>query len=251
MRNRNQAATLIRTMRQSGPARGPGPTDEARAVQIAFDGTAVQRLTVAARALGRLLRNPEDTRQVFVLNVLLNRDHIPTTMLRFVTAPGGLALLHDQPAIDSSTVDLQAMARLPAGTLGHAYAHHLLGRGLDGDIFQAPPGVPPAVAYLAQRARQSHDLWHVLTGYATDVPGEIALQGFTYGQLGAPGPGVTALVGAIRWGVANPRVVRLAWDGYQRGKRAKYLLAVRWEDLWEMPLTRLREDLAIPPARVT
>jgi ubiquinone biosynthesis protein Coq4 len=44
--------------------------------------------------------------------------------------------------------------------------------------------------------------------------------------------------------------MRRAWDGYQRGRRSKYLLAVRWEELWEMPLAALRADLGIPPARV-
>ena len=37
----------------------------------------------------------------------------------------------------------------------------------------------PRAAYLAQRMRQTHDIWHVLTGYATDVAGEVQLQAFT------------------------------------------------------------------------
>jgi ubiquinone biosynthesis protein Coq4 len=36
---------------------------------------------------------------------------------------------------------------------------------------------------VGQRTRQTHDLWHVLTGLGTDIPGEIALQAFTYEQL--------------------------------------------------------------------
>lgn len=248
-----------RTARMSGrpldlapaaPSTAPVDADEVRAVEIAMNGTNLQRLGIGFRSLYNLLRNPEDTRQVFIMNIMLNRNHIPTTMFRMITAPGGLELLHTQPAIDSTTIDLHEMAKLPEGTLGHAYAHHLLDRGLDGDIFQAPPGLPPAVAFLGKRGRQSHDIWHVLTGYGTDVPGEVALQAFTYGQVGAPGPGLTALAGTLRWGLQHPGMARLAWDGYQRGKAAKFLLAVHWEDLWEVPLETVRRDLEIAPAKV-
>jgi len=44
-------------------------------------------------------------------------------------------------------------------------------------------------------------------------------------------------------------VARRAWDAYLRGKRAQFLLAIRWEDLWAEPLEPLRERLGIAPAR--
>jgi ubiquinone biosynthesis protein COQ4 len=214
--------------------------EERDAVDAVLHGSTFDRLRVGLGALGALFRDADDTGQIFVLAVALDRDHIPGVFLRFLCEPGGLELLRDRPTIDGSTVDLPALRALPPGTLGHAYAQLLTENRLDADIFQAPPGLPVAVAYFAQRFRQTHDIWHVLTGYATDVPGEIALQAFCHGQLGTPAPALAALGGCVRFGLGDPRVARRAWDGYRRGKRARFLLSVRWEELWAEPLDALR-----------
>jgi len=226
-------------------AMAPSVTDESAAAHIALEGTARQRLELSARALLGLLKNPQDTRQVFVLNIAINRRHVPRFLTRFMIEPGGLELMRDQPAIDSHSVDFAALERLPADTLGHAYAKHLRDNGLDADLFQAPPELPRAIAYLAQRMRQSHDIWHVLTGYDTSVGGELALQAFTYAQTGAPGQLVLALVGTLRWSLRQPKLAADVLDGWRRGKRARSLLTVRWEDLWATPLAEVRQRLAI------
>ena len=65
------------------------------------------------------------------------------------------------------------------------------------DVFDGPPaGVTnERAAYVIQRLRQTHDLWHVVTGYDTDPASEVALQAFTYAQLRAPGSLVLAALG--------------------------------------------------------
>lgn len=106
--------------------------------------------------------------------------------------------------------------------------------------------MPLAIAYLAQRLRQSHDIWHVLTGYGVDVPGEAALQAFTYGQLKTPAPALTAFAGAViclRRGFL--RALPAMYRALRRGKRASFLLAVRWEDHWADSLASLRARLGI------
>ena len=223
--------------------------EETDAVEVALKGSTLDRLRVGLGALANLVRDPDNTRQIFVMAVVLDRDHIPQTLFRFLTEPGGLELMRDQPVIDSTTLDVEALAALPAGTLGHAYASHLLDNDLDADLFQAPPGVPPVVAYFGKRFRQTHDIWHVLTGYPTDVAGEIALQAFTFGQLGTPAPGLASITGALRWGLRDPLVARRAWDAYGRGKQAQFLLAIRWEELWAERLDALRDRFRIAPAR--
>jgi ubiquinone biosynthesis protein Coq4 len=35
-------------------------------------------------------------------------------------------------------------------------------------------------SYLLLRLRQTHDLWHVVTGFSTNVPGELGLKAFVY-----------------------------------------------------------------------
>lgn len=233
------------TMMMIEEPRGDADVAERDAVQIALHGTTFERWRVGLGAIVTLMRDPDDTKQAFIVAAVLDRDHIPRPFFRFMTDPTGYALMRDQPAIDSSSIDYAALAKLPPGTLGHAYAHHLLDQGLDPDLFQAPPGVPAAIGYLAKRFRQTHDIWHVLTGYASDVAGEVALQGFAFGQLGTPAPGLTAIAGALRCGLEDPRAMLETWRAYRRGKDASFLLTVRWEDHWAESLSALRERFGI------
>ena len=132
------------------------------------------------------MKNPNDTEQVFLLGAVAGRKRFPHLLARFVTSGSGLTLLERDASIDRKNVDYAWLLTLPADTLGGAYARMIEQNGLDPDLFQAPPGLPRALAYVAKRMRQTHDLWHLLTGYGTDVPNEIALQAFTYGQTGMP-----------------------------------------------------------------
>lgn len=219
--------------------------DEAAAAKIALDGRALDRARIAVAAIRALLRNPDDTRQVFVLSLALNRRAFPEVLARFLESEEGLALLTERPSIDTAHVDFERLRSLPEGTLGREYVRYLDDNKLDPDLFDAPPGLPPAVAYLSKRLRQSHDVWHVLTGYKPDVAGEVALQAFTYAQTSAPASGLIAVAGTLRWARGSRGLVRATIRGYRRGKRARFLGSVRWESHWERPLTDVRRDLAI------
>lgn len=239
-----------KTWNSSQTADVPPPNpDELTAARLALDGNAGQRLWVGLRAFGRLLNNPNDVRQVFVLGVAINARHFPDFMARFVAAPGGRELLRDKPAIDSRAIDFTALAALPPDTLGGAFARHLKDNNLDPDLFQAPPGLPEPVAYVVQRIRQTHDLWHVLTGYATDIPGELALQAFYYGLIGLPSSLLISLFGTLRYTrrFRRTNLLRAVHKGYQRGRQAAFLPTVRWEEMWQQPLTEVRRRVGIEP----
>lgn len=241
---------LPQTFSPSQQADGPPPdAGELAAAKAALEGSAGERLWVALRALRRLLNNPQDTRQVFVLGVAINARRFPEFMTRFVTAPGGLELLRDKPAIDSHAVDFAALAALPADTLGGAFARHMKENSLSPDLFQAPPGLPEPVAYVVQRVRQTHDLWHVLTGYATDVPGELALQAFYYGLIGLPSSLLISLFGTLRYArkFRQTGLFQMVQGGYRRGRQAAFLPTVRWEDWWQEPLAEVRRRVGIEP----
>lgn len=221
---------------------------EREAVDLAIHGSTIERWRVGFRALCKLTRNPEDTRQAFIVGAVLDRNYIAAPFLRFMMDPGGFALMRDQPAIDSQTVDFEALAALPAGTLGHGYAHHMLDNRLDPDLFLSPPGAPPGIGYFAQRLRQTHDIWHVLTGFASDLPGEIALQAFMFGQFGTPAPFFTTLFGTLLCMLENPLAPFAMWRAFLRGRRAKNLMVVRWEDHWGDRVDDLRARYGVEAA---
>ncbi len=223
--------------------------DQAAAARAALEGDVPTRLRISVRALRALLDDPNDTEQAFLIGLAANAHRFPDFLARFATDDGGARLLRDQPTIDSESVDFEALRALPEDTLGGAYVRFLDENGLDPDLFQAPPGLPAIPAYISKRVRQSHDLWHVLTGYGTDVQSELALQAFTWRVTGMPGSGMIAFGGALRYMLDNGYrgVFRDVIRGARRGKKVAFLPAVVWEDHWARPLDDVRADLGIEP----
>lgn len=95
--------------------------------------------------------------------------------------------------------DFDVLLALPSDTLGHLYAQHVIDNGLNRTIasdyrvaherLEAEgklAGMPNEVRYSIVRGFQIHDYFHVLTGYATDGRGEMALQAFTLAQRQLP-----------------------------------------------------------------
>lgn len=208
----------------------------------------VQRWSRAIRALARVVANPEETDQVLVFSQYANAGSMGKRLDRFFADPTGAKLYAEKRAIDSTTVDLDALAALPANTLGYAYANFLRSRGFTPDVFDGPPpGVAdPRASYVVQRVRQTHDLWHVVTGHDTNPAGEVALQAFTFAQLGAPSTFILSTVGTLRGLREKPSLPRDVLAAFQRGRRAEKLIAFPWEDHWSTPLTLVRAMLGLP-----
>lgn len=222
------------------------PVSEAEAVRAALSGTRGERVRIGAGALRRLLKNPDDTYQVFLLGLVANAGAAPQFFLKFMQSEDGQRLIAERPSIDGKVV--ARLRALPATTLGGAYARYLDDNKLDADLFQAPPGLPEPIAYVAKRIRQTHDIWHVLTGYAPNVPGEVALQGFTYAQTGMPSAALIATFGTLRFAPKNRAMVRDTLDGYRRGRDAAFLASVYWEDHFDRNVDDVRRDFGVLPA---
>ncbi len=149
--------------------------------------------------------------------------------------------------------DVQELLRLPADSLGGAYARHMRMHGLRPDFYedQTPRH---RMHYLRMRLRQTHDVWHVVSGFGADEFGEVGLQGFYFAQFTN---GQSALIGAGamlksllrgRFGDLEKHVDAFC-QGYCAGKRAESLLAVKWEELWTEKLESVRQRYRIEPPR--
>jgi ubiquinone biosynthesis protein COQ4 len=219
--------------------------EEALAARALLEGQLGARMRIAFGALRRLFADHNDTRQVLVLSLALNARQLPEVMARFLASDEGAALFARRAGIDTKSVDYAALRALPADTLGGAYARFLADNQLDPDLFQAPPGMPEVPAYIAQRMRQSHDIWHVVTGCAPDVPGELELLAFSYAQTRLPSFAILAVLGSLRFSPRQPGVWRRVWRGYRRGQAAQFLGTVEWERLWTLPLSDVRARLGV------
>jgi ubiquinone biosynthesis protein COQ4 len=178
------------------------------------------------------------------------------TYQRFLRSASGRRLVDDATPLPALLTDFERMRALPSGTLGREYVRELDDRHIDPlDLAaQTEPAYEgcaftPEHAYVRDRVRNSHDLYHTLTGYGIDVIGEAGVLAFTFGQTGNKGwfmlvllNGLTALMAARFNGW------RVSWRGYLRGRRSTYLPAVEdWERLLALPLDQARAELSIPP----
>jgi ubiquinone biosynthesis protein COQ4 len=208
----------------------------------------VERWTRALKILAHVMVNPEETEQVLEFSTLVNAGSMGKRIDLFLGDPEGRRLYDEHRSIDSHTIDLAALAALPEGTLGRAYAHFLTSRGLTPEVFDDPPAeiTDPRIQYIVQRIRQTHDLWHVVTGCNTDPAGEIALQAFTFAQLGAPSTLILAVAGTLRGRREAPTLPRDVLAAYRTGRHAGKLATFPWEDHWTTPLVEVRAMLGLP-----
>jgi len=206
------------------------------------------RMLRALRALAGIVADPDQTELVLEFSNLINAGRREEALHLFFDDPAGAKLYAEGRALDSKTIDLDRLAALPEGTLGRAYARFMKSHGLTPDVFDGPPADvhDPRAAYVIQRIRQTHDLWHVVTNAETDPAGEVALQAFTFAQLRAPSSGILAAVGTLR-GVRHTRqIVRDTAEMYRLGLRAGKLALFAWEDHWETPIAEVRRMLGLP-----
>ncbi|WP_257459194.1 ubiquinone biosynthesis protein COQ4 [Archangium lipolyticum] len=160
----------------------------------------------------------------------------------------GRRLLAEKPSLRASALDLDALEKLPLGSLGHTFARYFREQGLTPIETLSPP--KNDAQYVATRLRETHDFHHMVTGYTTDVMGEMELQAFTLGNLHLR----TSLLILLQSAKASKRMpgvdaaqyARRLWAAFRRGSQSRQLASFRWEDHWATPLTLLCEQLVAP-----
>ena len=210
----------------------------------------------AARALGRLVADKDDTRQVFeIMNALAGRS-IEWGYRRLLDTPEGGVQAYARVELSDRLQDRRWLARFAPDTVGAAYRTFVETRNLsaygladesrkvaDTEIEAAHPR-----AWYARRLRDVHDIWHVLTGYQTDALGEACVVAFSLPQTRSAGFGLIAAGVAVQFMRARtghpcgPAVLQ-AW---RDGRKAAWLPGENYESLLAEPLEAARERLKIP-----
>ncbi len=208
-------------------------------------------------AIRRLLRDPDDTTQVFKIIQALSGNNIRYPVARLRGEPGGAVLLEAKPNIVAVLNDRERLAAMPDGSIGRAYydfvhREDLSADGLmasskdtrDNDLFTADE------RWTADRLRDIHDLQHVLTGYGRDPVGELSLLAFMTTQVPNRGIDFIIFMAKRKYQQEMPEldIDALVAEGRRLGKEAAWMLAVPWEDRLQESLDAVRAELGFAPA---
>lgn len=212
---------------------------------------------VALKALRKLLADKEDTGQVFEIMRALNGTATARGYHRLLETPMGGRIAYERQELARKLMDDAWLDSFAPGSVGAAYRDFVRSENLSAEgLVQVSRQVGDDIelahpyAWFGRRTRDIHDIWHILSGYHRDGLGEACLVAFSYAQTGGLGWALIALGGASKSRSARKKhpYVRAIWQGYQRGKAAKWLLGEDYERLLTEPLERARRRLGITPA---
>lgn len=221
-----------------------------------FPGTTGKRdWRTAFDAIRKLLANGDDTTQVFRIMRALNVGNAPMNYARFIATEAGGRMAYERAELSQVFSQPGFADQFAPGTVGAAYADFLRTTGYSADglaevsrVNQEEDMLHP-YAWFGRRIRDSHDIWHILTGYKADESlGEAALVAFSYAQVGGLGwafiGGAAALKSLKVTG--NTLFAKAVWEGYQNGKKAKWISAEDYVALMHEPIDQVRARLNIP-----
>lgn len=205
-------------------------------------------LIQAAQGFFALVDNPNRLDAVFDLADGLRQTDLYQQFIDYAYTHPDVATIV-QTRYKPPTIDLDTLLTYPPDSLGYGYAATLQAMNLDPNFYRQIP-IEDDYSYLAIRMRQTHDIWHLITGFGTDLAGEMGLQAFTLAQTHSP-LAVTILAATLlhtlkMTGPLN-QVVESLQVGWQMGLQAKPFLGQAWEEHWEKPIVDWRSDLNVTP----
>jgi len=220
-----------------------------------FPGTTGKRdWRTAFDAIRKLLANGDDTTQVFRIMRALNVGATPKSYAQFIATDEGGRMAYERVELAKVFAEPGYAQQFAPGTVGAAYAQFLESTGYSADglaeiskINREEEMLHP-YAWFGRRVRDTHDIWHILTGYQADESlGEAALVAFSYAQVGGLGWAFIAAAAALKSlkVTGNRLFAKAVWEGYRLGKKAQWLPAEDYEKLMAEPIDAARARLGL------
>lgn len=209
----------------------------------------------ALASVFKLLRNKEDTRQVFEIVSALSGNSSKKLFARFTATEYGQRVLREPIKLENVLGDREALRKLPEGSLGRVYLDFMEGENLspDGLIDAAEEagidfrGESQFEDYrrLFLNLDVSHDLWHVLTGYGRDALGELCNLVYTRAQTGNAGFRLIVIIGFLAQKLEQPRakIQKSLAEAKRNADGAAWILEHDIEELLPLPLAEVRRRL--------
>lgn len=139
---------------------------------------------------GKLVEDKEDTEQVFHIIEATKGRKSHAQARAFVTSPEGRRMMAEGVDLPNMLDDHARWADCGPDTVAAHYIAFMKREGLSaaGLVAESHKWAPPEnlpqdqTQWYFDRLRDTHDLFHVLTGYGRDALGEASLLGFSYEQ---------------------------------------------------------------------
>jgi ubiquinone biosynthesis protein Coq4/ribosomal protein S18 acetylase RimI-like enzyme len=142
--------------------------------------------------------------------------------------------------------DVATLRQYPPHSLGGAYAAWLQSAELYSDLY-SDILIEDDASYVEARLGQTHDIWHLITGFDTSAEAEIGLQAFHLAQFPYPLAALliaNALVSQTLFEPEKlPQLLAAIAQGWTLGQQAQPLFVQKWEQAWEKPLDQWRQEL--------
>ena len=210
----------------------------------------------ALLAMRKLLKDPDDTRQVFKIIDALSGDVIGRTVKRLSDDVTGRDLLVKKPNIVALLNDSKRLSVMPPGSIGHTYWQFIHAQNLSADgLIASSEGTTENLGFTADerwtgnRLRDIHDLQHVLTGYGRDPIGELGLLSFMTTQV--PNQGINFIIKMAsrkyQQEIPSLDIQALIHEGRSIGQQAAWMPAICWEDRLTESLEEVRSELGFTP----
>jgi ubiquinone biosynthesis protein COQ4 len=209
----------------------------------------------AINSFQKLIKDKEDTSLVFrIFESLPSKTFLPR-VAELSLSQHGEFLRASEPSLPEILDDHAALRRTPKGSLAHAYCDFMEAEGLSaaGLVAEAErlgrTKYSDLVQWFMDRTRDTHDLFHVLTGYGRDALGEQCVLLFTHGQSPSQGHLLIGYAGAANIkrmvrGSAAP-VMGAVRQAHRTGKGGPRLIAQPIRTLLAQPITDVRDMLRI------
>jgi ubiquinone biosynthesis protein COQ4 len=198
-----------------------------------------------------LLKDPSQTESVYDVEDGLRHTKATELAVEFVKSKPEVAELFQERYLAPS-VNLDALLQLPEASLGYAYATYIKDAGFDPNFYRLVK-VEDDISYFLLRMRQTHDIWHIVAGFSTDVFGELGLKAFELAQTHRTMSAVLIAGGLLSTLFKQPeqldKLLEQIAIGYRLGAKAKPFFAKKWEENWERPLLDWRLELGVEPMK--
>jgi ubiquinone biosynthesis protein COQ4 len=212
------------------------------------------RLRVAIQCLQVLKDDPANPICGPLLNACLDGNVYVSLVQQLKHSEEGRRMLSEHPSLQGKALDLNALERLPEGTLGHSFARYFSDNKIS--PFETTFEIKNDIDFISKRYRETHDLLHVLTGYGTDVMGEMEVQAYALGNLGIRTAVLILLFGTLGQlkerlpGIDLSVYLRRVRAAYRRGRASQQFLGFWFEHHWETPVATLSAQLCAPSERM-